>query len=70
MIIIVDVKPGQQENIIEKISDDHFIVQIKAKAIKGKANKAIIKLLKKYFGKQVFIVSGQTSNRKIFEIEE
>jgi uncharacterized protein (TIGR00251 family) len=70
MYITVDVKPGQREENIEKIDDTHYLVQVKAPAEKGKANKAVIKLLKKFFDKQVTLVSGHTSSRKIFEIEE
>ena len=70
MIITVDVKPGQREESVEILGEDHFLVSVKAPASKGKANKAVIKLLKKYFDKQVFLVSGNTSSRKIFEVEE
>ena len=70
MIITVDVKPNQREEHIEEISEDHLIVHVKAPASKGKANKAVIKLLKKRLGREVFLVSGHTSSRKIFEVEE
>lgn len=70
MIITVDVKPGQREENVEVIEENHLLVHVKAPASKGKANKALIKLLKKHFGRQVYLVSGHTSNRKIFEVEE
>jgi uncharacterized protein (TIGR00251 family) len=70
MIITVDVKAGQREEDIQKIGEDHILVHVKAPASKGKANKAVIKLLKKHYGRQVFLVSGHTSSRKIFEVEE
>jgi uncharacterized protein (TIGR00251 family) len=70
MIITVDVKPGQREENVEIIDENHLLAKVKASASKGKANKALIKLLKKYFDKQVYLVSGFTSNRKIFEAEE
>jgi len=70
MIITVDVKPGQREENVEVIEKNHLLVHVKAPASKGKANKALIKLLKKHFGRQVYLVSGHTSNRKIFEVEE
>lgn len=70
MIITVDVKPGQREEGVEKLGEDHYLVSVKAPASKGKANKVVIKLLKKHLGKQVLIVSGHTSSRKIFEVEE
>jgi len=70
MIITVDVKAGQRDESIQEISEKHLLVQVKAPASKGKANKAVIKLLKHHFGRQVFLVSGHTSSRKIFEVEE
>jgi uncharacterized protein len=68
--ITVDVKPGQLEESIEIVKEGHFLVSVKAPASKGKANKAVMKLLKNYFGKQVYLVSGHTSSRKIIEIED
>jgi uncharacterized protein (TIGR00251 family) len=70
MYIIVDVKSGQREESIEIIDEKHYIVQVKAQARKGRANKAVVKLLKNHFSKEVFLISGHTSNRKYFEIEE
>lgn len=70
MYITIDVKPGQREEGIEKIAELHYQVQVKEPADKGKANRAVIKLLKKFFGKQVYLVSGHTSSRKVFEVEE
>lgn len=70
MFIKVDVKPNSSEDTVHKIGKDHFMVRVSASASKGKANKAVLKLLKKYFGNQVFLVSGHTSRRKIFEVEE
>ena len=70
MIITVDVKPGQREESVQSICEDHLLVKVKAPASKGKANKAVIKLLKNHYGCQVFLVSGHTSSRKVFEVEE
>lgn len=70
MIITVDVKPGQREESITETGENHLLVQVKVPASKGKANKTVIKLLKNHFGKPVFLVSGHTSSRKIFEVEE
>ena len=70
MFITVDVKPGQREEGIEKIDETHYLVQVKAPASKGKANKAVIKLLKGHFRREVYIVAGHTSSRKIIEVQE
>jgi uncharacterized protein (TIGR00251 family) len=70
MYITVDVKSGQREEGVEEIDETHYLVQVKVPASKGKANKAVIKLLKSHFGKEVYLVSGHTSSRKICEVKE
>jgi len=70
MRITVDVKPKAKKDSLEVISEDHFMVRVRAPASKGKANVAVIKLLKKHLGKPVLIISGHTSSRKIFIVEE
>jgi uncharacterized protein (TIGR00251 family) len=68
--IIVDVKTGANFESIEVIEDNHYLVHVKEQPKKGKANRAVIKILKDHFDLQVFIVAGRTSSRKIFEIIE
>ena len=70
MRITVDVKPKAKKDSVEAISEDHFIIRVRAAASKGKANVEVTKLLKKYLGKPVSLVSGHTSSRKIFVVEE
>lgn len=70
MRITVDVKPKSKKDSVEVISKGHFMVRVRAPASKGKANVAVTKLLKKYLGKPVSIISGHTSSRKIFVVEE
>ena len=55
---------------MKRISDDEYLVELKAPAKKGKANTALVKLLSKHFGRGVRIVGGLTSRDKIVEIEE
>jgi hypothetical protein len=70
MYITVDVKPGSRVESIDKLDEDQYLVHVKEPASKGKANKAVLKLLKEYFNSQVYMISGHTSSRKIFEVEE
>lgn len=70
MRITVDVKPGAREDSVEKTDDGHYRVCVKAPPRKGKANQAVLKLLKKHFGKQVMLVSGATSTIKIVDVLE
>jgi uncharacterized protein (TIGR00251 family) len=70
MRITVDVKPKARKDNVELIDDNHYMVQTRAPASKGKANVAVTKLLKKHIGKPVMIISGHTSSRKHFIVEE
>jgi uncharacterized protein (TIGR00251 family) len=70
MRIIVDVKAESREERVEKIDENHYLVRVKEPRKKGKANQAILKLLRKHLGKQVSLISGATSTIKIIEVEE
>jgi uncharacterized protein (TIGR00251 family) len=70
MRIIVDVKAESREESVEEIGEGHYLVRVKEPRKKGKANVAVLKLLKKHLGKQVNLVSGATSTTKIIEVEE
>ena len=68
MKIKVKIHDGSSQEKIEKISNDLYEVWIRKKPVEGKANAEMIKVLKKYFNKEVKIVSGLTSREKIVEI--
>ena len=70
MRITVEVKAGSKRDEVVKGDGDHYIVWVKAPRKKGKANTAVMKLLKKHFGRQARIVSGMKSTTKIVEIED
>jgi uncharacterized protein (TIGR00251 family) len=67
MIIKVLVKPGRREQKI-LLKEGVYFVTLKSKAVKGKANKELIKLLRTYFKKQPRIVSGAASRKKLVEL--
>jgi uncharacterized protein (TIGR00251 family) len=50
--------------------DGSLTVRVKAPAQDNKANIAVMKLLSKRFGKDVRIVSGFSSKRKMVEIQD
>ena len=60
---------SSQEKIQEVVKDKEYEVLTGEKPIDGKANEELIKVLKKYFKKQVTILSGFKSREKIIEIE-
>ena len=68
MIIEIRVKPNSREEKIE-LKENFLLVHIKAPAEKGKANRALLKLLKKVFG-EARIVSGEISHKKRIEIPQ
>jgi uncharacterized protein (TIGR00251 family) len=70
MRIIVDVIAGSREETVEQMGEGHYLVKVKAQPKKGKANQAVLKLLKKRFGMQVVLITGATSTTKILEVIE
>lgn len=71
MKIFVIAKPKSRVEKVEKVSDNIFRVSVKAPAIEGLANEAIINLLAGYFGKrksEIRMVSGHSSKKKLIEI--
>lgn len=71
--IVVKAKPNSKEDKVEKISENEFIVYVKAPPIDGRANEAIIKLLADYFNighPLIKILSGQWAKTKVVEIEK
>lgn len=67
MILKVSVKTNSPFEKVEK-TEDGYKVYITEKPIHGKANEALIKVLKKFFKQDVEIVSGMTSSRKLVKL--
>ena len=63
----IKVKPGANNNKVEKMGNGEFKIWIKEPPEKGKANKELIKYLKKITGIKISIVSGESSREKIIE---
>lgn len=63
----IKVKAGSSKDEVVE-SEDGLVVYVKKRAVDGKANKAVVKLLKKYFGKGVRIIKGLKGKNKIIEI--
>ena len=69
MRINIKAKPDSNENKVEKIDDQNFVVSVKDPPVQGRANRAVIKLLSEYFHTpNVRIVSGHISRNKVVEI--
>jgi len=67
-IIEIKVIPNSNEDAV--IEAEPLIVRVKEPPTKGKANKAVVKVLSRYFNARVRIVSSTKSRRKIVAIEE
>ncbi|MBS3151596.1 DUF167 domain-containing protein [Candidatus Woesearchaeota archaeon] len=65
--IKVVVKPNSKKQRIEFL-EDFCKVDVKERAENNKANLAVIKILSKYFKKQVYIKSGLKSKIKIIDV--
>ncbi len=66
--IKVKVFPESGEDIVLEVGKDVYEVHVRAGAQNGHANKEVIFLLSKHFGKGVKMVSGGTRQNKIFEV--
>lgn len=70
MRVSIQVHPGSREEQIEKQEDGSYLVRVKARAEKGRANATAVKLLSKHFNAEARIVSGFTSRYKIVEVAQ
>ncbi|MFA5388154.1 MAG: DUF167 domain-containing protein [Candidatus Omnitrophota bacterium] len=71
MKINLKVIAGAKREGVEKISENNYKVKVSPPPERGKANKRVIELLSVKFGvreRDIRIVSGGTSNKKIAEI--
>ena len=70
--ISVKVKPQAKEDKIEKKSEYAYVVWVKAKAIEGQANQAVVKILSEYFDiarSKVVLIKGKRARDKIFMVK-
>jgi uncharacterized protein (TIGR00251 family) len=63
------VKPNSRENSLEFDEEKKvFVARVKFPAEDGKANQALLKMIKKESGLDVKIISGATSKRKLLKL--
>ncbi|MBL7084558.1 MAG: DUF167 domain-containing protein [Candidatus Omnitrophica bacterium] len=71
MNISVKVKPQAKEDKVKRIGLDNYVVWVKAKAVEGKANQAVIKVLSEYFDiakSKLVLIKGKRTRDKIFMV--
>lgn len=68
-IIIVKVKTNQNEEQFI-FDEENLVIRITAPPIKGRANRKLLKLLRKKFRTEVTLESGHTSSKKVFRLKK
>ena len=70
VLLKIKIHPSSSQEKIEEIEKDKkYEVWMREKPIDGKANEELVKVLKKYFKKQVKIIHGLKSREKVVEVE-
>lgn len=73
LLLTLKVQPKARRDAFGEVLDDAIKLAVTAPPVDGKANNYIVKLLAKWFGipqRQVMLLKGQTSRRKIVQIEQ
>jgi uncharacterized protein (TIGR00251 family) len=69
MKIYIKVKPNSSKQEIKKISEKEYLASLKNSPEENKANLELIKIMKRYLKKNVRIITGLRSRKKILEVE-
>lgn len=67
----IRVKPNARKESLEKLEDGSYRVSVKAPAVEGKANAAVVAFLAKHFSvprSKVRIVRGEKGRYKLVEV--
>ena len=70
--IAIKIIPSAKKEELIKEGENHYKIKVRAQAVEGRANEAMIKLLAEYFDvskSQIKIVRGEFARNKIVEIE-
>jgi len=71
-VISVRVKPGSKKGpLVETDADGELTIYVQERAVEGKANEAVVKLLAQHLGvprSRLELVSGATSRVKRFRV--
>ena len=71
MKISVKVKSQAKEDRIKKVGLNDYVLWVKAKAIEGKANQSVVKILSEYFDiakSRIVLIKGKRARDKIFMV--
>jgi uncharacterized protein (TIGR00251 family) len=70
MKLRIKVRPHSMKEEIFKISENSYVVYLKGVPRNGEANMELLKFLRRYFKKNIRIISGFSSREKIIEIDD
>jgi uncharacterized protein (TIGR00251 family) len=71
VLIKVHVTPNAKQVRVVKVDEASFEVKVDERAMEGRANKRLLKILSEHFGvpkSRIIIVSGERSRDKVVEI--
>lgn len=71
-ILTLKVIPNAAKDVIEEIRDDKLVVRLRAPAVEGKANTALLKFFSKQVGvakAQITIIHGEKSRVKVLSLK-
>lgn len=66
-LLIIKVKTRQISNKLI-LEGSQVIIHVKDPPLKGKANKTVLKILRKYFKTKITLESGHTSKKKVIRL--
>jgi len=66
-LLIIKVKTRQISNKLI-LESNQVIIHVKDPPLKGKANKTVLKILRKYFKTTITLESGHTSKKKVVRL--
>ena len=69
MRLNIKAQPNSGRQKIQKISENEYKVFLKKSPEDNKANEELIKFLKKHYKKEIKIIKGFTSKKKVIEIK-
>lgn len=70
MIIKIKVKANAGKQEVIKVDNRKYEVSLRSKAENNKANLELLKLLRRYFKKDIRIIAGVRSKNKILEVKK
>lgn len=68
MKVKIKVKPNAVKQEIIKVKEGEYKVSLREKAENNKANIGLLKLLKKYFKREIRIIKGLKTRNKVVEV--